>query len=156
MRARILLAAIFQAAGVDVIRNVMLMSVSSAVPDAAEVIEAHYGVGAALEVESDGTGAALLPWGTVAGRVRTASGDLPPEADYNLRWSGGGPGDCGGGDVGYGVSPGGTFTLPCQQGTWTIEVAVPGDDGWRPVGVGTVRVIADHTTTLDIVMTGMP
>jgi len=144
--------AVFQSAGVDIVRNVTLVSVSSANPAAVDLIEAHNGFGAALDVESDGTGAALLPWGTIAGRVRTPSGGLPPSADYYLRWSGNGPGDCGVGDVGYGLSPEGAFTLPCQQGTWTIEVTVPGDDGWRPVGVGTVTVLAGRTSTLEITL----
>jgi hypothetical protein len=148
--------AVFQSAGVDIIHNVTLVTVSSANPAAADLIEAHFGFGAGLQVESDGTGAALLPWGTVAGRVRTPSGGLPPRADYNLRWSGSGPGDCGGGDVGYGVSPDGTFTLPCQQGTWTIEVTDPGDDGRRPVGVGTVRVVEGRTSTLEIILSSQP
>ncbi len=148
--------AAFGSAGVDVIRNETLVTVSSANPAAVDLIEDHYGFGAALEVSSDGTGAALIPWGIVNGRVRTRSGDLPPQADYFLQWRGSGPGDCGGGDVGYGVSPDGTFTLPCQQGTWTIEVTVPSDDGWRPIGEGTVKVIANRTANLDIVLSSVP
>jgi hypothetical protein len=141
---------------VDTIRNVTVMSVSSANPRAVVLIESHYGFGNALEVTSDGTGAALVPWGTVAGRVRTRGGDAPPMADYNLRWHGTGPGDCGGGDVGYGLAEGGTFTLPCQQGTWTIEVTVPSGDGWRSIGEGTVDVKANRTAKLDIVLTAAP
>ncbi len=109
--------AVMQSAYVDTIRNVTILSVSSADPRAADLIEAHYGLGNAFEATSDETGADLIPWGTVVGRVRTPAGDAPGSADYNLRWHGTGPGDCGGGDVGYGLSEAGTFTLPCQQGT---------------------------------------
>ncbi|HEX7948740.1 MAG TPA: hypothetical protein VF494_00210 [Candidatus Limnocylindrales bacterium] len=50
----------------------------------------------------------------------------------------------------------GTFELPCQAGTWTIEVTVPGDDGWSPIGEGTVEVPANKTVRLDIVLTVEP
>ncbi len=148
--------AVFETAGVDVIRNVTVMSVSSINPAAVQLIEAHYGLGPALEATSDGTGAALIPWGTVEGRLRTPAGSTPDRADYFLRWHSDGPGDCGGGDVGYGVSDAGTFSIPCQQGTWTIDVTVPGGDGWRSIGQGTVDVLANRTSKLDIVLAGAP
>ncbi|MGZ8514293.1 MAG: hypothetical protein ACXW4H_04225 [Candidatus Limnocylindrales bacterium] len=148
--------AVMQSAYVDTIRDVTVLSVSSANPRAVELIQSHFGLGAAFEATSDGTGAALIPWGTVEGRVRTRAGDVPGPAEYNLRWHGTGPGDCGGGDVGYGVSDLGTFTLPCQQGTWMIEVTVPDGNDWRSIGEGTVAVTADHTSKLDIVLTEAP
>ncbi|MBI3748274.1 MAG: hypothetical protein HY262_05460 [Chloroflexi bacterium] len=145
--------AVFESAGVDVIRNVTMVSVSSANPNAPDLVEAHYGFGNALEVDSDGTGAVLIPWGKVEGRVRTPAGDPPADNWYNLAWHSSGPGACGIGDVGYGLTADGTFSLPCQQGTWTIEVTVPGDGGWRSIGEGTVVVKADRTSRLDIVPT---
>lgn len=143
-------------AGVDVIRNVVLLSVSSAEPQAVAVIEAHFSLGDALEVQSDGTGAFFIPWGEVIGRVRTPAGKVPGPADYSVRWHGTGPGDCGGGDIGYGISSDGSFILPCQAGTWTIEVVVPANEGWRSIGEGTVDVPANGTAKLDIVLTETP
>jgi hypothetical protein len=148
--------AVMQSAYVDTIRNVTVLTVSSANPRAVELIEAHFDLGNAFEVKSDGTGAALIPWGAVVGQVRTPAGAAPVRADYNLRWHSAGPGDCGGGDVGYGFSSTGTFTLPCQQGTWTIEITVPSGDGWRAIGEGTVDVLANRTAVLDIVLTEAP
>jgi hypothetical protein len=149
--------AAMQSAYVDTIRNVAVLSVSSANPRAVELIEAHLHLGDALEVRSDGTGAVFIPWGEVVGRVRTLAGKVPSPADYSLRWHGTGPGDCGGGDVGYGISSDdGAFTLPCQAGTWTIEVTVPGDEGWRSIGHGTVDVSANGSAKLDIVLTEAP
>jgi hypothetical protein len=148
--------AVLQTAGVDVIRNVTTVSVSSANPKAPDLVEAHYGFGTALEVDSDGTGAVLIPWGKVEGRVHTSAGDPPADNAYNLVWHSTGPGACGIGEVGYGLTADGAFSLPCQQGTWTIEVTVPGDDGWRSIGEGTVVVEADRTSRLDIVVTTEP
>lgn len=143
-----------ESVGVDVIANHAFAHVSSANPDATRRIEAHFDVGRTLVVESGGTGAALVPWGEVAGKVRTSAGKLPPSADYLLLWRGPAGLRCGGGDIGYGLAPDGTFTLPCQTGRWTIEVAVPGEnDDWRPIGSGVVDVPTNATVELDIVLT---
>lgn len=142
--------------GVDLDRNRAFITVSSANPEAEALIEAHYDLGAALIVESDGTGVALVPWGDVAGRVRTRAGDVPPRADYSLSWHGSYGLECGGGDIGYGLAEDGTFELPCQAGTWTIEVTVPSGDGRRPIGERTVEVAAGETAELEIVLIEVP
>lgn len=148
--------AAMQSADVDTIRNVAVLSVSSAHPRAVELIEAHFDLGEAFEVVSDGTGVALIPWGEVVGRVRTAAGDTPGPADYYLRWRTSDARRCGVGDVGYGLAEDGSFTIPCQAGTWTIEVTIPHGDGWRAIGEGTVDVPANGTAKLDIILTEMP
>ncbi|MEX1168813.1 MAG: hypothetical protein WEE50_01595 [Chloroflexota bacterium] len=108
----------------------------------------HFDLGDALTVVSDGTGVALIEWGEVDGRVRTEAGGLPPPAFYYLRWRSSDTRRCGLGDVGYGVGDDGLFALPCQAGTWTIEVTVPSGDDWRPVGEGTVEVPANTRVAL--------
>jgi hypothetical protein len=150
------LPAQWQSVGVDVINNRTLLTVSSANPNAVALIEEHFDVGDALVVESDGTGAALVPWGWIAGSVRTAGGEVPGPADYYLRWRSSDLRQCGVGDVAYGLAPDGTFKLPCQAGTWTIEVTVPSGNGWRPIGEGTVDVSASRTVRLDIVLSEEP
>ncbi|HEX5148035.1 MAG TPA: hypothetical protein VFW02_03060, partial [Candidatus Limnocylindrales bacterium] len=145
-----------QMVAVDVISNHAWLKVSSANRAAVRIIEDHFSLGVALLVESDGTGVALVPWGEVAGRVRTAAGDLPDPADYNLRWRSSDLRRCGAGDVGYGLAEDGTFTLPCQAGVWTIAVEVPDANDWRSIGEGTVTVRANATADLEIVLTGPP
>lgn len=148
--------AAMESAYVDTIRNVVVLSVSSAHPRAVELIEAHFDLGKELEVVSDGTGVVLIPWGEIVGRVRTSSGDLPDREDYYLRWRGSGARRCGVLDVGYGLAKDGSFTLPCQAGTWTIEVTVPDGEAWRAIGEGTVDVLANATVKLDVVLTDAP
>jgi hypothetical protein len=93
----------------------------------------------------------------VAGTVRTSAGRVPEAADYLLRWRGPAGLQCGGGDIGYGLAPDGSFVLPCQAGRWTIEVAVPAEgDDWRSIGAGTVDVIANTTAEIAITLTETP
>ena len=71
--------------------------------------------------------------------------------DLSLAWEGPNIGDCGGGDMGYGVNDRGRYELPCQVGTWTIKLmAIGAEDVVREVGRGTVKVVAGETVTLDI------
>ena len=110
-----------------------------------------------ITVESDGTGAALIPRGLVKGRVVDSLGKSPGKAlegQLDLSWTSDGPGDCGGGDIGFGVAADGTFEVPCQAGGHTIQVqiGVP-DDGWKTLGEGHVIAVADSTVTLEIRLT---
>ena len=109
--------------------NFVEMQISSAVPDAAARVLRHYtdafglppGI---LVVRSDGNGARLKPWGTVLVTVLGLDGQPVGPNSLNLDWSSDFVGlQCGGGDVGYGVSWDERPTeLPCQEGTWTIDV----------------------------------
>jgi hypothetical protein len=140
--------AAFQSVGVDIEASQVRFQVSSANPDAEAIIEAHYGFGDRMRVESDGTGRILIPWGTVTGRV---TGITSKDTWLSLHWTSPDLGDCGGGDMGYGVNDDGRFELPCQVGTWTIiVVAIAPDETFRERGRGTVEVVADKTVTLDI------
>jgi hypothetical protein len=138
----------FQRVGVDIQASQVVVGVSSANPDAEAIIASHYDLGDRLRVESDGTGVALLPWGTVTGRV---TGITDSDTWLDLNWRSPDLGDCGGGDMGFGVNDRGRYELPCQVGTWTIiVVAIGANDTRRERGRGTVEVVADKTVTLDI------
>ncbi len=144
--------------GVDIIQNAIELEVSSAEPTAVEQIEAHYGLGDKLRVTSDGTGAMLLPRGTVKGKVLGPDGSRVRNGELELQWTNLDPGDCGGGDIGYGVAADGTFELPCQVGRRTITVTGPKwiDDHWEELGRATVTVRAGKTVTVTIRLTKAP
>ena len=139
--------------GVDTIANLVDMEISSRDPVAAGIVAAHYGVPPdMLRVTSDGTGVALMPWGTVKGTVVTTGGHAPGANSLILRWRSDGPGDCGGGDIGYGVGADGSFELPCIVGTWTMFVQAMEPGGWTDVGHGQVVVPANGTVHVRIVL----
>lgn len=110
--------------GARVSENVVTVEISSANPNAAAIIVAHYDAPAGMiRVESDGTGEALLPWGTVKGRVVTRDGKAPGENQLSVaQGPGGAPGACGAGDIGFGVLPNGNFEYRCQVGPRIIEI----------------------------------
>lgn len=60
--------------GVDVAANRILIGISSVEPAAQELIERHFGWSGLTKVESDGTGAQLLPFGTVRVEARDSKG----------------------------------------------------------------------------------
>lgn len=71
-----------ESVGVRIEWNVVTVGVSSAASDAAERILAHHDAPAGMiRVTSDGTGAAMLPYGTVVGRVLLADGRPPGPND---------------------------------------------------------------------------
>jgi hypothetical protein len=154
--------AIYSSVGADISDNVVDIGVSSSVPEAVDIIAAHYGLGDRLRIISDGTGSMLIPWGTVVGRVtfRGKPVSIPMTANVSLAWDrpGDGVGSCGGGDVGFGVDRRGHFELPCQIGRRTILVQVPGagDGEWRTIGQGRVIVREGKTSRLDIKLTELP
>jgi hypothetical protein len=149
-----------QGGGVDVIANRVELEVSSSRPDAAALVSAHYPVAPGmLIVTSDGTGAVLIRAGTVRGRVVDVLGQPPGEilaGQLVLQWTSDGPGDCGRGDVGFGVLANGGFELPCQAGGHTIEIqiGVP-NDGWRTIASGHVVAVADAVVGLEIRLAGL-
>ena len=129
-------------AGTEIIDNLVSLQVSSANPAIGAQILLHYGVGPdILRVDSDGSGVFLLPRGTIEGTVVMAGGKpVPGRNELMLQWEADGPGECGVGDMGYGVGTG-RFELPCSPGGWTILVMTPvPDDGWEEVGRGHVVV----------------
>jgi hypothetical protein len=148
--------AAFIGAGLDEIHNRVDLEISSANPAAAAIILDHFGVGPELlNVTSDGTGIALLPAGKVRGRVTEADGTRPADpGSLSLSWTsdspGPGSGDCGGGDIGYGVGADGRFELPCQPGGWTISIT----DDSRPdrKEVGRTHVVVPPGLAVDVVI----
>jgi hypothetical protein len=138
-----------QGVGVDIHASRVSVEVSSANPDAVAIIEAHFGLGDRIHVTSDGTGAALLPYGTVKGRVDPIAPFKP--WTLSLRWTNHDPGDCGGGDMGFGVDDAGRFELPCRVGTRTIIVTGQGEgDEVVDLGQVTVEVKANETAHVTI------
>lgn len=132
--------------GADTKANDVVVEISSANAGAEEAILDHFGAPEGMvRVESDGTGAALLPWGTVVGRVLTADGQ--PVGANDLMVDYGGPDDppgwCGGGDIGYGVRSNGSFEYPCHVGRRTIRVLDWVGDGDHQVVASTVVDVRD-------------
>lgn len=146
-----------QGFGADIIDNVVTVDISSANPDAAAIIVAHYAAPPGMiRVQSDGTGAALLPWGTVKGRVVLRNGNVPagPFELHLFGEAGPDPGTCGGGDIGYGVLPDGTFEYACQVGRREIQIwdLGAGKDPHPIVGRAIVLVPEDDVVFVEIVI----
>jgi hypothetical protein len=148
--------------GFDTIKNVLEMDISSAVPNAAEIVRQGYeqrlgfppGM---LLVLSDGTGAALRPRGTLHIFVLRPSGIPVAENVLGLTWESTDlPGlQCGVGDMGYGVpADGSPVELPCQAGVWQIEVWERGNED--VIGQGRVVVKAGKIAELTIRLTRDP
>jgi hypothetical protein len=141
----------------DIPRNLVSIHISSANPDAPQLIRerlaATLGVPVEmLEVTSDGTGVELLPSGTVKGIVLLADGSRPGRNELMVDGRADAIGYCGGGDIGYGVGESGRFEIPCKVGTYTIEIRAPakGDGEWVVVGRARVVVGADQVSTVRI------
>ena len=149
-----------ESAGVDIIDNVAEVGVSSADPRAEAIIREHYGLGDELRVVSDGTGAALLPWGKVIGVVLGPNGKRIGQNDLMLDAVSADPGQCGGGDMGFGIVEDGTFEYPCQVGTRTIQVkkfkGPEGSGEWVVIGEATVRLIGTGAVAVRIRLTEAP
>lgn len=61
--------------GVDEVANRIFIRISSVEPNAQDIIEEHFGWAGLTKVESDGTGAKLLPFGTLRVEARDRQGD---------------------------------------------------------------------------------
>ena len=143
-----------QSIGVGTIENAIMMDVSSAEPTAAQQIADHYGLGDKLVVTSDGTGVVFIPYGTVKGKIRTADGKIPKSVDelmLGYDYDPAIPGECGSGDMGYGIKSDGTFEYPCQAGVRVITITGHNAKGGNvEVGRATVTAIAGQTVRVTI------
>jgi hypothetical protein len=107
--------------GVDIMANRVTLSISSANPDAPDLIRAHLRTTTQLlAIESDGTGLELLPRGTIRGRVLDKAGrpvanlEVIPSSPLST-WCGD--------EVGHATLLDGTFELEhCAPTTWTVNV----------------------------------
>ena len=152
--------------GPNTLDNRVEMEISSAVPEAADLVRRHYEKTLALPagilvVTSDGTGAALRPRGTLLITVVRPNGDPVGPNDLMLNWGSIDlPGlRCGVGDMGYGVRADGKATeLPCQEGEWRIVVeGIPADgEEWEVYGEGRVSVHGGETSRLKITLDREP
>ena len=125
--------------GPDELGNHVQLDISSSDPYAARIVLDHYvallGIPEGmLQVSSDGTGAVLVPWGTVSAAVVGPDGKPVVKTDLSFDWVSDVNGlECGNGDAGYGVSWDGTPTaIPCQAGIWTIRVRTAAPASRRP------------------------
>ena len=132
----------------DTIANVVELSISSAVPDAAERIIAHFGAQGRLRVVSDGTGVLLQPTGRILGRILAPPGtdftNLSPQFEADV--------DIGARDaMGIPVLPDGTFVIErLPPATYTVTILEFGDVGNTEVGRGTVVVPPGAVVALEI------
>jgi hypothetical protein len=155
-----------QGVGLDTIQNRVRLEVSSANPDAAELIATHYQTALGLPdgmltVTSDRNGSWLVPWGNVEVTAVDWHGKVVHDVD-GLIFIGGidppSPGlVCSPGDIGYTIGSDGTGETSCQVGRWTIVLlgewsAETGSDvlGSAPVTVregktARVTIEVDHT-----------
>jgi hypothetical protein len=143
--------------GVSISGNVAVLRISSSNPDAPRIVAQHLNADDRLRVESDDTGAMLIPDGTVKGRVIRPDGRRLGENDLMLDDESTTPGGCGGGDMGFGIRNDGTFEYPCQAGLRTIVVRQNIAEGeWKVIGRGTIKVLAHKTVKLTIELTENP
>jgi hypothetical protein len=113
----------------DVIGNRVVIDISSAAPDAARRIAAHFGVPPEqLDVVSDGTGLLLMPTGRIEGRIIAPPGIdltmLSPQYDPDVAI---GARDA----VGIAVEPDGTFVIedlpPTGYRVYVLELGAAGN-----------------------------
>ncbi len=133
--------------GYDAIRNVVMVEVSTANPRIANLILARFGSPAdTIDVQSDGTGIVLEPWGVIHVRIVAVPAKVVAELtlDYHSDRIGA---DCGQGDVGIGFGATGTVDLPCQGGHWAIQagrnsedIVARGEVDLAPGGAATVTL----------------
>ncbi len=97
----------FLGAGVDLRANVAFLEVSSGDPDAERILLEHFEGFGKLIVKSDGTGARLLPTGTLRGTVTDEEGQ--PIAGLLVELEGDIPGTGNTGDIGHATGPAGQF-----------------------------------------------
>jgi hypothetical protein len=158
--------AALQGFGFDTSTNVLEMQISSAVPNAPALVRQHYEQALGfppgmLVVTSDGTGSVLVPWGEVrVTAVDEAGNRITDELSVLMLvgLDGSGPGECGGGDVGYGLGATGVGRIPCQVGDWTIALVSDFDaeTGWKIHGQARVTVREGETTKVTIEVTNPP
>lgn len=140
--------AVLSHTGLDTIDNVVLVGVSSAHPQADEIIVAHFGAAGMLRVTSDGTGVRLKPPGELVGRVIDRDGRPivgAPVAETPLFDAGPRAG------VGHLTSPDGTFNLGrLPPGRWRVSVMQEGvvlgsaEVDVPPGGRGVVEIVLDR------------
>ncbi len=136
--------------GVDTIANQVEVEVSSARTDLDAVLEARYDAFGMLEITSDGTGARLMPTGTLAGRVVDATGAPVALAGIELTSDVTGAGTVS--DVGMITDSKGRFEIPDVTAV-TYDVIVytfDSSDTKHVLGHAPATVLPGRTTNVTI------
>lgn len=134
--------------GVYIMDNMAEMTISTAVPDAAERIVARFGAEGQMRVISDGTGILLQPTGRILGRIVAPPGidvtQLSPQYAADV--------DIGGRDsIGIGVAPDGTFVIDqLPPATYTVTILEIDDVGNTEVGSATVLLPPGAAVAVEI------
>jgi hypothetical protein len=138
--------------GVDVVANRVELEISSAEQDAAAAVLAHFHPPEGLlRITSDGTGAALLPEGDVAGRVLAADGTTP-KLDLQLGFAAldNTPGWCLE-QVGYGIAENGLIIYRCKTGRRVVTVNARNDRfEYEIVAAAWIDVPADGEVAVEL------
>jgi len=139
--------------GVDTRANQVSVDVSSARTDLDKLLEARYDAVGMLTINSDGTGARLMPTGTLAGRVLDASGDPVAGVSIDLTSDVAGAGSHS--ETGSQTTDAeGRFEIPGVTAV-TYDVLVytfDEPDTKRVLGHAPATVRPDRTTTITIVI----
>ena len=136
--------------GVDVAQNRVTVSISSANPLATAAVIDRFAGENVLRVESDGTGAALLPSGHLTLVAVTPDGRPIPRLSILFE---SGIRGVGVGDVGFGMSPERPrLDLDLAAVTWRIDAHTRHGDRRRLVGSTLVTVPPDDRVTAEIVV----
>lgn len=144
------LPARMKSSGVDIIGNIAELSISSAVPDAAERIAVHFDAREKLRVDSDGTGILLQRTGRILGRIVAPPGtdflSLMPNYEADI--------DIGGRDsIGIPIAPDGTFVIDrLPPATYTVIILELLANGNRPVGSAKVVLPPGAAVRVDITL----
>ena len=136
--------------GVDTVANQVSVEVSSARSDLDALLEARYDAVGMLAIDSDGTGARLMPTGTLAGRVIDATGTPVAFVDLELTSDVAGAGSLS--DVGLRTDAKGRFEIPDVTAVTYYVLVYTYDEvsGKRVLGHAPATVRPDRTTKVTI------
>jgi len=134
--------AVIKSSGVDIVRNMVKVSVSSANDAAPAAIVAHFEGEGRMFVETDGTGVELWPTGTLV--VKAVDSQGRPVPGLRVLYTGDVEGT-GGDDVGFSTNADGELEVVVTAVGYTVTL-VGSSEG--PVGQGHVVVPPDGIATI--------
>lgn len=135
--------------GVDKSKNRVLIEISSANPEAPDLIEAHFQAEGMVDVVSDQTGALLLPPGVLIGRAVDSAGkpvrglQCVPIPDVSGAFDDAST---------YGTDRTGTCKIPVRAGWYTLEFGRIGAAGVRVVGTARANVPSEGQALVVVIV----